>query len=336
MRSIRDCSVAVTGGAGFLGSHLVDHLVEDRGCRVLVLDNLVAGRREFVHREAVFAHWDITGPEGDTRRLLEQYKIQYVFQYAAHPYVPDSIARPLLVFNVNAMGALKVINAAQEAGCEGILQVSSAELYGQGNRVFTEGTGYHQGRIDEKCPVEPHSSYGAAKAAIDALVPVRWKEAGTPVLALRQFNCLGERDTLHPYIVPECYKQLFPFTQHGGRRGTVRLGNDTSRDFLYAGDAVRLAVELLERGEWGQVYNSGSEESIKVYDLARLVGEELGLEEVEVVPEEARKRPWDIWHLQSDNTKLYRIVDYRPRVGLREALRRTVGYYRDTGWTPNW
>src|SRR5262245_29557658 len=89
MRSVRNCSVAVTGGAGFLGSHLVDHLIEDRHCNVLVIDNLVAGRREFIHSKASFEHADITQSESFLLRLFKHYQVRFVFSYAAYPYIPD-------------------------------------------------------------------------------------------------------------------------------------------------------------------------------------------------------------------------------------------------------
>jgi nucleoside-diphosphate-sugar epimerase len=348
MKAIRDCSVAVVGGAGFLGSHLVDHLVRDRGCGVLVIDNLVAGRREFVNSRAQFRHSDITASEGYLRQLFVEQRVRFVFNYAAYPYIPVSFARPLHVFNVNATGALKVINAAHEAGCEGILQVSSAEIYGEGRPEIPSG-----GNFGEDCPVIPHSSYGASKAAIDAMVQVRWREARTPVLALRQFNCVGERET-HPYIVPEIISQLAGqqsdahWLAHaepgqvegktvGSRQemsnkiGSVQLGNNSFRDFLYAGDAVRMAVELLERGQFGEVYNLGSESGVKVYELAQMIGRLMGFERVEVREDASRKRPWEIWHLQSDNTKIYSAIGARPTVSLDEALGRTVKWFLDHG-----
>lgn len=332
MRSIRDCNVCVVGGAGFLGSHVVNHLVEDRNCQVLVVDNLIAGRVEFVHPRADFAHHDITGSEEHLRQLLEWHKVRFVLNYAARPYVPDSYDRPLRTFDVNAMGALKVINAAQEAGCEAILQVSSAEIYGT-ERCPRANDAW--GNINEAAPVTPHSTYGAAKAAIDALVQVRWREARTPCIALRQFNCVGERDILHPYVVPEIVRQLCSYgtrPRFDGEktinqyddRVMVRLGNNSSRDFLYAGDAARMAVELLEKGNFGEAYNLGSERSIKIHDLARLIGKLMGFSEVQVVEEESRKRQWEIWHLQSDNTKIYQVIESRPKVSLEEALQRTV------------
>ncbi len=322
MRRIADCDVAVVGGAGFLGSHLVEHLIVDRGCEVLVLDNLVTGRLEFLHPKAHFVHCDITGSE---RRLFQLFqRCDYVFNYAAEPYIPVSFARPLHVFNTNAVGALQVINAAQEAGVTGILQVSSAEIYGEGRQDSKP--------LSEDTPTTPHSSYGAAKAAIDAMVQVRWKEAHTPCIALRQFNCVGERET-HPYIVPEIISQLSQHTTNTAP--VVRLGNNSYRDFLYAGDAVKLAVLLLERGSFGEVYNLGSETGIKMYDLAMLIGELMGFRNYRVEKDEERVRPWEIWHLQSDNSKLCKAFGTLgspiPMVPLRTALQKTIAWFEKNG-----
>lgn len=345
MRSVRNCNVAVVGGAGFLGSHLVNHLVEDRNCRVLVLDNLCVGKREWVHKKANFVYCDITQSEDFLRKVFHRERIQYVFNYAAHPYIPDSFARPKHVFEVNATGAINVINAAQEAGCEGILQVSSAELYGEGTRPpedWNKSQKLYQ--IDEEDEVKPHSTYGAAKAAVDYYCQTAWRERKTPVIALRQFNCCGERET-HPYIVPEIISQLSQIRSNDslGRVDDiiahVKLGNNSFRDFLYAGDAVRIAVELLERGQWGEVYNLGSETGIKMYDLAKLIGKLMGFTEVKVVEDESRKRPWEIWHLLSDNTKLWEALkgaELARRlegglIPLEESLKRTIRWYEENG-----
>lgn len=305
-RKIQGVNCCVIGGAGFLGSHLVDHLIEDRNCNVLVLDNLITGQRKFVNKNADFIWFDITGSESQLRKIFETHKIEYVFNYAAEPYIPVSFERPLHVFNINACAALKIMNAAQDAGVKAILQVSSAEIYGEA-----------KGKVNENEPVIPHSTYGASKAVIDNLVQIRWKEAKTPCIAMRQFNCVGERET-HPYVIPEIINQLKNSKE-------VYLGNNSFRDFQYAGDAVRMAAELLEKGSFGEVYNMGSEGGVKIYDLAYMLGAE------KVIPDEKRVRPWEIWHLQSDNTKLYSIIDYRPQVSLEEALKRTNQYFYDNG-----
>lgn len=315
MRSIRgqETRVAVVGGAGFLGSHLTDYLISNRDCKVVVMDNLSSGRRGFVHPQASFEYADITGSEDYLRKIFLKYAIDYVFNYAACPYVPTSYARPLYTFDVNAMGAMKVINAAQDAGCNGILQVSSAEVYGN-----------QQGKINEAAVVSPRSSYGASKAAIDSLVQVRWKEAKTPCIALRQFNCLGERET-HPYVVPEIISQL------SSKGGELSLGNNTERDFLYAGDAVSMAVSLLEQGEFGEVYNLGSEYCTSIFKLAQTISNIMNCGTVTIKEDPMRVRPWDIWHLQSDNTKIFDVIGRNPTITLHQSLVKTVQYFEDNG-----
>lgn len=315
-RQIRDCKTVVIGGAGFLGSHLVRHLIEDRHCGVLVLDNLITGRREHIHPDAEFLWHDIREDEDELVGILGHS--DWVFNYAAEPYIPECFERPMHFFDINAVAVLRVLNACQRAGVQGLLQVSSAEIYGDNVK----------GKIAEDHPVVPHSTYGVSKVAADGLVQVRWREAGTRALALRQFNCVGERET-HEYVIPEIISQLAMGT-------TVRLGNNSSRDFLYAGDAVRMAVELLERGEWGEVYNMGSQEVVKIYDLARMIGTVMGHPVIEIEEDETRMRPWEIWHLQSDNGKLYRTIDARPEVPLNDALIRTVRYFWENGGRWPW
>jgi GDP-4-dehydro-6-deoxy-D-mannose reductase len=242
------------------------------------------------------------------------------------------------------MGAMKVINAAQEAGCKGILQVSSAEVYGDAGetlRLKLEKMGMSPSaqnevgkQIDENMPIVPHSSYGASKAAIDAYCQVTWKERGTKVIALRQFNCCGTHDGFHPYVIPAIWRQLVDLDRDNP--ATIHLGNNTSRDFLDADDAVAIAVELLEKGSWGEVYNLGSETSIKVYDLAMMIGRLMGFKSVEVKEDESRKRPWDIWHLQSANDKIYSVVDRRPQVPMEESVGKTITWLTNNRRMVKW
>jgi nucleoside-diphosphate-sugar epimerase len=317
MRQIVNQNVCVIGGAGFLGSHLVDYLVEERGCTVLVLDNLITGVVSYVNPKAKFEWFDIRGDENELAKILKKNNIKYVFNYAAEPYIPECFERPMHFFDINATSVLRVLNACQQANVEAILQVSSAEIYG--NMV---------GKIKESDPVEPHSTYGVSKAAADGLVQVRWKEAKVPAIAMRQFNCVGERET-HEYVIPEIISQL-------ALSNNVKLGNNSFRDFQYAGDAVRMAVELLEKGEFGEVYNMGSEGGIKIYELAELIGKLIGHSSINISVDQARVRPWEIWHLQSDNTKLYSVIDKRPEIELEEALNKTITFYFKNGNKWDW
>jgi len=317
MRNIKNCNVCVIGGAGFLGSHLVDHLIEDRNCDVLVLDNLITGLKKHLHKDAKFSWFDIRDDENDLAKVFIENGIEYVFNYAAEPYIPECFERPMHFFDINATSVLRVLNACQKAGIKGVLQVSSAEIYGD-----------MTGKITEEDPIVPHSTYGVSKVAADGLVQVRWREAAVPAIAMRQFNCVGERET-HPYVIPEIISQL-------DKSNKIKLGNNSFRDFQYSRDAVTMAVELLEKGEFGEVYNMGSEGGIKIYELAELIGELMGHDEVIIEIDEARVRPWEIWHLQSDNTKLYKAIGKREPTSLRTALSKTIEYYKANGNKWDW
>ncbi len=311
---IQNKRVCVIGGAGFLGSHLVDYLVDERNCYVLVLDNLISGLKKHINKKAEFAWFDIREDDHELIGILKSHQIEYVFNYAAEPYIPESFERPKHFFIINAVSVLNVLNACQKSGVKKILQVSSAEIYGD-----------MKGKIKESDMVEAHSTYGVSKLAADGLVQVRWREGNVPAIAMRQFNCVGERET-HEYVIPEIIDQL-------SNGPTVKLGNNSFRDFQYAGDAVKMAVELLEKGKPGEVYNMGSEDGIKIYDLANLIGKLMGHEKIEIITDQKRVRPWEIWHLQSDNTKLYSVISYRPKVNLEEALKKTIKYFHENNKT---
>lgn len=317
-------NVCVIGGAGFLGSHLVEHLVKKRNCKVLVLDNLITGSLDNIYRDQDlkdnirFVWYDIRDEEKELVRLLTDHDVQFVFNYAAEPYIPECFERPLHFFDINAVAVLRVLNACDEADVQAILQVSSAEIYGDA-----------KGSITEDAKIEPHSTYGVSKVAADGLVQVRWREARVPCIALRQFNCVGERET-HEYVIPEIISQLY--RQVTEEQPTIYLGNNSNRDFMYAGDAVELAVELLENGNFGEVYNMGSETHIQIYDLAALIAELMGFTQpLRIELSENKVRPWEIWHLQSDNTKLYKVVDRIELTPLRKALAKTIKYYLNNG-----
>ena len=316
-REIKNCNVCVIGGAGFIGSHLVDYLIDERGCNVTVLDNLITGKTKNIHEKAKFIWADIRDEESELVRIFKKENIDYVFNYAAEPYISESFERPMHFFDINATAVLKVLNACQKSKIKAVLQVSSAEIYGD-----------MKGKIKETDAVEAHSTYGVSKLAADGLVQVRWREANVPAISLRQFNCVGERET-HEYVIPEIISQL-------AKSNVVNLGNNSFRDFQYAGDAAKMAVELLEKGQFGEVYNMGSEDGIMIYELAELIGRLMGHEETIIQTEDSRIRPWEIWHLQSDNTKLNNVIKSRPSVSLEEALEKTIKYFHENGSKWDW
>lgn len=315
----------VVGGAGFIGSHMVDYLI-GKDCEVLVLDNLSTGNKEWVNEEATFEHCDITHSESELASAFKRFGAQVVYNYAAYPYIPVSFHRPLHVFQINTIGAMNVINAAHTVNVANIIQISSAEVYGES-----------MGKICESDKTVPHSTYGASKLAIDYYVQSAWKERNTPVLAIRQFNCVGTRET-HPYVIPEIIRQIL--SQRIGATTEIFLGNNSQRDFIDVEIAVEAHAELCQWGEFGEVYNLGSSKTIRIFELAKLIFEVV-LEvlnrdpvahSLEITTDSKRVRPWEIWSLRSDNTKIQKRIGAIRETDLKSCIRKLVMDYLENGF----
>ena len=300
----------VTGGAGFLGSHVVEELVR-RGYAVTAFDNLSSGRVAFLAPliDAGKVHlWH--GDVRDDGLIFTGYDI--VMHLAAEPYIPACFDRPVQFFETNAHGTLNVLLAARTA--KKVLVVSSSEVYGT-------GPGHS---MDEQTPVNPQSTYAVTKLAGDRLALTLHKEHGIPSVIVRPFNVYGPRET-QPYVIPEIIAQA---DRNGGR---LVLGNIGSvRDFSFVADTAAALCDLAEQGVPGEVYNWGSGEVHTIQGVAQAVCESMGLEAV-IEFDEAKLRPHDVTFLQADSTKATALIGARVRTPLSEGIDRTVAWYRDNG-----
>lgn len=313
MREVFGKTVAVIGGAGFLGSHLCEYLLKN-GCQVIVIDNLLSGKMEFVPSEARLFLLDISRELSRLVDILMREDVDYVFNYAALPYIPDCLDEPLRAVEVNTIGAMNVLEASRIAEVEGVMMVTSAEVYGNSR--------------DRQ--IEPCSTYACSKAAIDLITQSRVAESGVPAIILRQFNCVGERET-HPYVVPEIISQISKLDVD---ENTVYLGANTARDFMYAGDAVQAAVRLMEKGEFGETYDLGSEVPHLIYELASIIGNLMGKPNIKVETDKSRFRPADVFYLRADNRKFTDATNCLPnQISFKEALKRTIDDYKVNGWS---
>lgn len=312
---IGNSRIAVIGGCGFIGSQVTRNLLAMDNF-VLVLDNLINGSVKLLpgREDLIFKWFDIRDDYHDLAKVLRNHKIRYVMNLAAEPYIPECFERPKHFFVINAIGVLNVILACEEAEVKRLLQYSSAEIYGT-----------KTGKINEDEILCPQSTYGVSKQAADALCTVRHRESGFESVILRQFNCYGPRET-HEYVVPEIISQL-------DKSAVLRLGNIRSyRDFLYVDDAAWMAIELMEKGGAGEVYNLGSEAGTTIEDLAYTLGRLMRPEErIQIEIDPKKLRPWDIERLQSDNSKIYRVIDHRPKVAFEQGLRYTIDYFYENG-----
>lgn len=286
----------VTGGLGFVGRHLVDHL---RACgdEVTVLDH---------HGDEAI---DITDGPG-VERALRAAEPEAVYHLAGWADVGASWADPVRVFHVNAEGTLHVLRACTAAGVERVLAVASADVYG----VVSED----ELPLTEEAPLRPTSPYAASKLAADALAQQAFLGHGLGVIRVRPFNHLGPGQS-EQFVAPALAARI----ARAERDGTdeIPVGNLTARrDLTDVRDVVRAYRLLVERGEPGEVYNVCTGADIEVQALADLlVG--LARRPVRLVPEPTLLRPIDLPVLRGDPTRLRAATGWEPAIGLEQTLR---------------
>jgi len=301
--------VVVTGAGGFIGSHLVDALVE-RGAEVTAFVRYNSRNDAGFLAQAAggvrLVRGDIRDPEA-VRGALEGASA--VFHLAALVGIPYSYLHPVEVFDVNAGGTLNVLVAARDAGLERVVITSTSEVYGTARYV----------PIDERHPKQPQSPYAASKIAADALALSFHAAYQLPVVVVRPFNTYGPRQSDRA-IIPAIAAQALA-------REEIRLGNlAPTRDFTFVTDTVAGFLELAAcDAALGQEVNLGTGQEISIGELAARIVAVTG-REVPVRQSEERLRPAgsEVNRLLSKNSRARELAGWEPRVGLDEGLRRSV------------
>jgi nucleoside-diphosphate-sugar epimerase len=304
----------VTGGAGFIGSHITEALLK-RGDRVRVLDNLMTGHRKNL------AHLG-SGPElieGDIRnsttvsRAMEGVSV--VFHEAAIPSVPRSVAEPVLNHDSNSNGTFNVLLAARDAGVQRVVYAASSSAYGE-TEVLPK---------QEDMPPSPLSPYAAAKLFGEYYCQVFTRVYGLETVSLRYFNVFGPRqDPSSPYsgVISKFVSSLLK-----GETPVIYGDGEQSRDFTYVANVVDANLRAAEApAAAGQVMNLGIGERIT---LNRLLAELQSILGVNLPPKYEAARTGDVRHSLADISRAERLLGYRPIVGLAEGLKHTVDWYRE-------
>ncbi len=308
-------NVLVTGGAGFIGSELSRQLVKEKA-NVVIMDSLLAGRKENIQEilpEITFVQKDIR--DADLHETFKEHKIEYVFNLAAEPFIPDSYERPGRFMEINTFGCLNVLMAGKKAGVERVVHYSTSEVYGTAMQV----------PMNEQHVTLPLSTYAVSKLAADRLCYTLHHEQGIPVIILRQFNVFGPRET-HPYIIPILIEQL-------SKSSSLKLGNTkATRDFTYVSDAARAAIMLMKTDKAvGEVVNSGSGMEVSVEEIAGKIGKIMNHKKIEITVEQKRLRPLDVQRLHCDNAKLRKLTGWQPKVSFEDGLKKTIMDFEDRG-----
>lgn len=299
-------SVLVTGGAGFIGSHLADALVADND--VTVVDDLSNGTRSNVPDEATFVHADVGDRSTLSKHLADA---DLLFHEAAQVSVGRSVESPLSSHETNVDATLAVLDLARTHDVRVVLASSSA-IYGHPETV----------PVAESTPPAPTSPYGLEKLTVDHYARLYHDLYGLETVALRYFNVYGPRQAGGDY---SGVISVFLDQAAAGESITVHGDGTQTRDFVHVSDVVRANLLAATTDHVGEAFNVGTGASIMIGELAELV-REITDADSEIVHTDGR--PGDVDHSEADVSKANELLGYEPTVPFAEGLEETADWHR--------
>jgi UDP-glucose 4-epimerase len=309
-------NILVTGGAGFVGSYIVEKLVKE-GHDVRVIDDLRTG--DLKNLESVIDKITFYQDSILNDQALEplMHKIDVVYHLAAEVGVNRVIGRDKDVWENDYKGTVKVLNKALKYGAEKFLFTSTSEVYGK----------FDQKRLPmkENDKFKPDTVYGEAKLFSEKIISKYSKHFGITGVSTRYFNAYGPKQTLNGYCVPH-------FIDAALRGENIKIHGDGSqtRDLTYIDDAVKLTMALLDDNlkdkVKGESFNIGTGFAISMNDLAQKIIEMTGSKsKIVYIP---KRRPTDGYHKQGAAMKILKVTGLKPKVGLEEGLEKTIVYHK--------
>jgi UDP-glucose 4-epimerase len=307
----------VTGGAGFIGSHLVEGLLS-RGLSVRAVDNFLTGRRENLRpslKDIELIEGDLADPQVAARATVG---VDYVLHQAALPSVPRSVAEPLACHHHCATATLALLEAARAAGVRRVVLASSSSIYGDGPQQPKR----------ETQPPAPKSPYAAAKLSCEIYAATYSRLHGLSTVALRYFNVFGPRqdpNSAYAAVIPAFIAAL-----RAGREPVIYGDGRQTRDFTFVANVVEanILAAAAERPLAGEVANVACGSSISLLDMLTEIGRLLGKP---VRPRFEPPRPGDVRDSLADIARARELIGYRPTVTFAEGLAATVKASSSTG-----
>lgn len=307
--------ILVTGGAGFIGSHVVDRYVE-AGHAVVVVDNLSSGKREYVHPRATFYPVDVVDER--LAEVFERERPEVVNHHAAQASVSVSVKDPLFDARVNVLGSINVFQQCVRFGVQKVIAISS------GGAVYGDVVGPP---VSEAKSVQAGSPYAASKISMEYYLQFYRREYGLRYTVLRYANVYGPRQD--PYGEAGVVS-IFCEAMRSGRPPTIfgmREPGDGGciRDYVYVGDVAQANVAALERGDH-EAFNIGTGVETTTEGLFRTLAR---IAEFVDEPRQGPRRPGDLERSVLDIRKAEEMLRWRPSTFLEEGLQRTWDYFRD-------
>lgn len=307
---MRHKKVAVTGGLGFIGSHLVEELSQEN--QVLIIDNESSGHVENIEHlplDNISLHLgDIN--QVDLISLFEE--VDYVFHHAALVSVPLSVENPLLSNEVNVTGTLKVLDAARQTGVKKVILASSSAVYGDNNHF----------PLSEKEPLNPKSPYAVSKAAGELYCQAYTEVYGLPTIALRYFNVFGPRqdpNSQYAAVIPKFIESMLI-----GKHPVIYGDGEQTRDFIYVKKVVEANIKSAESDLTG-VFNIASGSRISINKLFAMISQLMG---EDLTPRYANARLGDVKHSLADVSRA-KSLGFNSQGEFEDNLKETVDYFRE-------
>jgi UDP-glucose 4-epimerase len=304
--------ILVTGGAGFIGSHVVDTYVA-AGHEVAILDNFSTGTETNLNPSAQVHRLDLRDQQG-MERIVAEFRPEIVNHHAAQSEVPKSVADPTYDAQVNIIGGLNLLKACVDHSVKKIIFISSGgALYGEPDVI----------PADEDHPVRPLSPYGTSKFCFEQYLGTFRRTFGLEHTVLRYANIYGPRQDFH--AEEGRVIAIFASRMLAGKPVIVDGTGEQSRDMLYIGDVATANLAALERGAGG-TFHISSGIAVSVNDLYRKLALMTGYSEF---PHYGPARKGDVYRIALDNSRALRDLGWEPQVDLEEGLSLTVDYFRE-------
>lgn len=304
--------ILVTGGAGFIGSNVVDAYLE-AGHEVVVVDNLASGSRGNLNPAATFYEVDIRSPE--LLEVMEKERPEVVNHHAAQIDVRRSVADPLYDASINIDGSIALLEACRKTGVRKVIYISSGgAMYGEPEYL----------PCDENHPVKPLSPYGASKHAVEHYVFMYRENFGIDYTVLRYPNVYGPRQD--PFGEAGVIA-IFTERMLKGEPVTINGSGEQERDFIYVGDCVSANLLCLEAGG-GREYNLGWGVGITVNEIYRRLKSATGYP---LAANYGPAKTGETFRIYLDTARIRRELNWAPQVPLEDGLARTVQFFQRRG-----
>jgi len=311
MENFKPKNILATGGAGFIGSCLVNKLVE-QGHNVVVIDNLSSGRKENLNSKAKFYEMDVRNSK--ISQVFQDENPEIVFHLAAQPIVETAYENPLETMEINIMGTANILEVCRLKGdVKSIVVTSSDKAYGKSEKLpYTEDV-----------PLKGDHPYEVSKSCADLIATAYFKTYGLPIAITRFSNVFGPGDLNFNRIIPGIFKSIITNTEF-----LVRSDGKMIREYTYVADIADGCVKLAENIETtkGEAFNFGSKNIFSVIQVIEKIEEIL---EIKVNYQILNTTKNEIPEQYLDWTKINKVLEWQPEVSFEQGIKRSFDWYRN-------